>query len=84
MFGKYLHRRWILPGRPPHILPGHLPQCPLVGCYPMMCSVVSPVQRWNHFFVRLEETNLLLQSDLHENVHEVVQFTDYFGAQVCS
>ena len=37
------------------------------------------------FPVCLEEANLLLpQSDLHENAHEVVQFTDYFGAQVCS
>ena len=76
MFGTYLRHRCILPGRPP--------QCPLVGCYPMVCSVVSPVQWWNHFFVSLEEANLLLQSDLHENAYEVVQFTDCFGAQVCS
>ena len=77
MFGTYLRRGWILPGRPS--------QCPLVGRYPMVCSMVYPVQRWNHFPVRLKEANLLLlQSDLHENAHEVVQFTDYFGAQVCS
>ena len=37
------------------------------------------------FPVCLKEANLLLpQSDLHENAHEVVQFTDYFDAQVCS
>jgi len=37
------------------------------------------------FPVCLEEANLLLpQSDLHENEHEVVQFTDCFDAQVCS
>ena len=75
MFGTHLRRGWIFPGRPP--------QCPLVGCHLMVCSVVSPVQRWNHFLVRLE-ANLLLQLDLHENAHEVVQFTDCFGAQLCS
>ena len=75
MFGTYLRRGWILPGRPS--------QCPLVGRYPMVCSVVYPVQRWNHFLVRLE-ANLLLQSDLHENAHEVLQFTDCFSAQLCS
>ena len=67
-----LRRGWILPGRPP--------QRPLVVCDPMVCSVVSPLLRWNQIPVSLEEVNLLLQSDLHENVHEVLQFTDCFGA----
>ena len=64
MFGTYLRRDWILPGRPP--------QCPVVGCYPMVCSVVSPLLRWNQIPVSLEEANLLLQLDLHENTHEVL------------
>ena len=71
-----LRRGWILPSRPP--------QRPLAVCDPMVCSVVSPLLRWNQIPVCLEEANLLLQSDLHENAHEVVQFTDCFGALVCS
>ena len=64
----HLRRGWILPSRPS--------QRPLAVCDPMVFSVVSPLLRWNQIPVSLEETNLLLQLDLHENAHEVLQFTD--------
>jgi len=46
---------------------------------------VSPPQWWIHFPVHVERGCLHIpQFDLHENPHEVAQFMDCLGAQVCN
>ena len=74
LFWWDLRGGWILPGRPP--------QCPLVGWHPIVCSVVSPVQRWNQFPIRHSANLLFPQSELHDNAHEVVQLPRIF-ANIC-